>query len=227
MIRVLILTGNPGMIHDWRATTPIIREALEESGFEVRVVEEPAILETRTLMTYDILLSNYNEERYRWPRKQENGLLNFVKGGKGFVVIHAADNAFPKWPEYERLIGGAWREETYHLKYQVFRVKIADKNHVITKDMEDFEICDELYCNLKMQSNIHLLAYSTSPFFSKEEYLSGATPSHEGKNQPVAWTLDYGKGRVFQVTLGHDVQSMKNSNFIRLLINGTKWASGS
>ena len=38
-IQVLIITGQNG--HDWRATTPVLRKILEDTGrFEVRVTEE-------------------------------------------------------------------------------------------------------------------------------------------------------------------------------------------
>ena len=208
MIRVLLLTGENN--HDWRATTPKLRQILEQTGeFEIKVTEEPAILKTSAMGTYDVLLSNYNRGP-RWPEKQEQGLLNFVREGGGLVIVHAANNAFPDWPEYDRLIGGTWRAGSYHPAYGPYEVKNDDRNHVITEGIEDFETRDEMYCGLHMQPNIRLLAHSV----------------YDRKPQPMAWIVNYGNGRVFQLALGHDVTAMENLNFIRLLVNGTKWAAG-
>ena len=41
------------------------------------------------------------------------GFVEYMRNGGGFVVIHAADNAFPDWPEYNEIIGlGGWGQRT-------------------------------------------------------------------------------------------------------------------
>jgi len=208
-IQVLILSGQNN--HDWRATTPVLKDILERTGrFEVRVNEEPSGCGAETFAHYDVLVTNYNGPR--WGGRTEQAVLNFVRGGKGLVVVHAANNAFPDWKEYDRLIGGAWREGARHQ----FKVAIRDREHPITKGMPDFlHGPDELYHRLAMQPNIHLLATA----FSANE--TGGT----GREEPIVWTVTHGKGRVFHNVLGHDVEAMQGKGFATLMQRGAEWAA--
>jgi len=90
-IRVLILTGQNN--HDWRATTPVLRTMLINTGrFDVRVNEEPTGLTSATLAPYDVIILNYNGPR--WGRTAEKALEDFVRSGKGLVSVHGANRAF-------------------------------------------------------------------------------------------------------------------------------------
>src|SRR5262249_20796140 len=124
--RVLLVTGENN--HKWRETTPQLRSILEDSGrFDVRATEETGALASEALNNYDVILLNYNRKA-RWPAKEEEQLLNFVKQGKGLVVIHASNNAFPGWDEYDRMVGGTWRETAGHDNYGPFRVTLKQKD---------------------------------------------------------------------------------------------------
>lgn len=214
-IQVLILTGQNN--HDWRATTPVLRDILQRCGrFEVRVNEEPRGCGPETFAPYDVLLTNYNGPR--WGERTEQALLDFVRAGKGFVVIHAADNAFGGWDEYDKLIGPAWRAGAGHTAYHSFVVTIEDPEHPITKGMHDFQHApDELYQRLTVhpEAQVHVLA---SAYASPDK---GGT----GKKEPQAVVLTYGQGRCFQLVLGHSVESMKGVGFAALLQRGTEWAA--
>ena len=67
-IQALIITGQNG--HDWRATTPVLRKLLEDTGrFEVRVTEEFRGAGPETLALYDVVILNYydkNRPELRW-----------------------------------------------------------------------------------------------------------------------------------------------------------------
>ena len=209
-IRVLLLTGDNN--HKWRETTPQLRSILEDNGrFEVRVTEEKGVVETDAMKRYDVLLLNYNRKE-RWPAKEEQALLDYVRGGKGLVVIHAANNAFPGWDEYDRMIGGAWRATASHDNYGPFRVTLKHKDHPVLQGLDDFDTTDELYFGLTMQSGYTVLGTAMS--------------KKKNAEYPMIWVLPYGQGRVFHTTLGHDVASMQNPGFMKLVVNGTAWAAG-
>jgi type 1 glutamine amidotransferase len=44
-------------------------------------------------------------------------------------------------------------------------------------------------------------------------------------DQPVAWTHKYGQGRIFVITIGHDIDTMRRLGFISLFVRGTEWAA--
>ena len=147
-------------------------------------------------------------EHYREAREN---LLAFVMGGKGLVVYHFSVRAFEDWPEYRNLVGRIWTTGSGHGPRGPFKVKIVDKDHPITQGTTDFEADDELYAKLVGDAPIHVLIEADSAWSKKTE--------------PLAWTLEYGKGRVFCLELGHDVKACRNPNFVRLFQRGTAWAA--
>jgi len=212
-LNCLIVTGENN--HDWRSTTPVLKDILERSGrFAVTVNEHPEACTAADFAPYDVIFSNYNGKR--WGPVAEQAFLTFIRSGKGFVVIHAADNAFTDWPEYVALIGGIWAGAAGHGQQHEFLVRIVDHSHPVTRGMSDFmHATDELYHRLEMQPNIHLLATA----FDAPD--TGGT----GRDEPVAWTVDYQGGRCFHNVLGHNAESMQDAGFVALVQRGTEWAA--
>ncbi len=233
-IRVLIFSGRNN--HDWRTTTPFLRDSLLAAGrFDVRVTEEPAGITARTLAPYDVVVLDYNGPR--WGETAEKALVEFVRSGKGLVAVHAASYAFggldtlgdrhvrtgiiePPWPEYAEMIGATWSQQapkTGHGKRHSFRVKFVDPDHPIAKSLgPDFLANDELYHSLRMRPGVKVLATAyDSPDI-------GGT----GKDEPILWTVNYGSGRVFHTALGHDVDAMREKGFVATFTRGTEWAAG-
>jgi type 1 glutamine amidotransferase len=150
LTRVLIITGRDVPAHNWRETTPALRDILEQTKkFEVVVSEEPLVLESSALDKYDVILLNY----YNWQRpsitdKAKQNLLSFVKGGKGLVCYHFSVRAFGDWPEYRELVGRIWVDGSGHGPRGPFKVRIAKPDHFITQGTKDFDADDELYASL-------------------------------------------------------------------------------
>src|SRR4051812_41007359 len=110
-LRALIIDGQNN--HDWKTTTPLLQKSLESSGrFKVDVATAPPAGENNSefrpkFADYDVVVSNYNGTR--WPTSTEKEFVAYIAGGGGFVTVHAANNSFPDWPEYNRIIGvGGW-----------------------------------------------------------------------------------------------------------------------
>ena len=109
-IQVLLITGQH--VHDWRGTTPILKQILESTGrFEVRVNEEFRGAGPETLANYDIVVVNYYNrgDKDRWGDRANAALEAFVRSGKVLVLYHLALGAFDGWTEYEKMSGGNWR----------------------------------------------------------------------------------------------------------------------
>ena len=207
--KVLLLTGENN--HDWKATTPVLREELENAGVKVVVTEEPATLETDAMAGYDAIVLNYNR-RERWAKRTEEALIRLVHDqGKGLVVVHASDNAFPGWLEFEEMVGLAWREGAGHDHYGPFTVHIVDKEHPVTNGLQDFETTDELYRDLTKFSDFHVLATAHS--------------KDKDRDYPILLVKRYGKGRVFHTVLGHDTKAMRVPGFEATFVRGTLWAA--
>jgi type 1 glutamine amidotransferase len=211
--RVLVITGRDVPVHNWRETTPAIRDILEQTKlFEVVVSEEPLVLESSALDTYDaVLLNYYNWQRPGLSEKARENLLAFVKGGKGLISVHFSVRAFEDWPEYRNLVGRIWTKGSGHGPRGPFKIRVAAKDDPITAGMSDFETDDELYAKLVGDAPIQVLIEADSDWSQKTE--------------PLAWTHRYGQGRVFTTLLGHDVKAHRNAQTSRLLQRGAAWAA--
>jgi predicted DNA-binding protein with PD1-like motif/type 1 glutamine amidotransferase len=235
-IAVLIVTGQNG--HNWRGTTPILRKILEDTGkFDVRVTEEFRGAGPETLAPYDLVVLNYFERgrpELKWGDKTNAAFLDYVRAGKGVVVYHFSMAAFDGWTEYEKLSGGNWRPNNgHHSATHDFVVDVKDREHPITKGLKlSFpQKNDELYANLRWQptGSFHVLAtaYDDHALYQASRTDSRAPQPLEGPgaNEPMLWTVDYGKGRVFVTALGHDVDQVQTPAFMTTFARGAEWAA--
>jgi type 1 glutamine amidotransferase len=226
-IKVLIITGDHG--HAWRETTPFLKEVLTKAGMKVDVTETPAKDLTPTnLAKYDVLLLNYKDTRNggpdtRWSEENRKAFTEAVRGGKGLLVYHHASSAFtsgsPFDKEFEEVIAGGWRKQGNHGKRHVFSVTVRKADHPITQGMpaEFVHSNDELYQNSVLPPGSVVLATAYSD--------KDIDPKNSGKHEPVVWVATFGKGRVCENVLGHDVPAMKSPGFQTLLIRGVEWAA--
>ncbi len=228
-IKVLIITGNHGH-HDWKATTPFIKDTLTRAGMQVDVTETPAKdLNAENLAKYDALLLNYREKPEgppdtRWSNENKKALVDAVHGGKGLFVYHFASSAFvdgDEWSkQYEALTAGGWRKQGFHGKRHEFDVTVKDVDHPITRGLAGtyHHSNDELYQNSLVPKDATVLVTSWSD--------KSKAPQNTGKDEVSVWVTTQGKGRVCNNVLGHDVAAMEKSPiFQALLVRGVEWVA--
>jgi len=244
-LKALIIDGQNN--HRWQQTTPLLRATLENSGrFTVDVATSPGRKEeiagfAPAFTDYDVVVSNYNGQL--WPKATRDAFAKYVDAGGGFVSVHAADNAFPNWREYNLMIGvGGWgrRNEKSgpyvrwrdgkivrdsgpgrggsHGRRHQFVLDVRDAQHPITKGLpaQFLHCADELYDRLRGPAeNLTVLATA----FSAKKH------GGSGEHEPLLMAIDYGKGRCFHTALGHDATAMKCVAFQVTLVRGAEWAA--
>src|SRR5437660_5702805 len=105
-IKVLIITGDHG--HNWKKTTPFIKDFLSKAGMKVDVTETPAKdLTADNLAKYDVLLLNYKDTPRggpdtRWSAENKKAFTDAVRGGKGLLVYHHASSAFVGGSDFDK-----------------------------------------------------------------------------------------------------------------------------
>lgn len=243
-IQVLIVDGQNN--HKWDVTTPVLKHALESSGaFSVTVTTTPTKGSAKeawqswkpVFSGYGVVVSNYNGEP--WPQEVREAFTQYVAAGGGFVSVHAANNSFPEWKEYNEMIGvGGWggRNEKSgpwlyvkdgklyrdtsagnggaHGPQHEFIVETQSPDHPIMRGLPArwLHAKDELYSKLRGPAeNVEILSTAVSDLTSVRE--------------PNNLVLQYQKGRVFHTTLGHADYSMLDRGFFTILQRGTEWAA--
>ena len=177
----------------------------------MKIVEDPGFLASDELFAFDeIVLHFKNYDPLPQEDKAKANLVKFVQQGKGLVVIHYASGAFDNWPEFRNLVGRTQGKK--HDKRGPFTVKIVNHQHPVTQGMQDFQADDELFIELTGDRPIEVLAAAKSNI--------------TGKDHPMAFVLDYGKGRVFHTPLGHDAKAIRVPGTADLVRRGAAWAAG-
>ena len=213
--KVLIVTGVDYPGHKWKLTAPVLAKAIAaDKRLEVTVTEKPGDLANDDLGNYDTIVLHFMDWEVPDPGpKARANLKRVVKGGKGLVLVHFACGAFQEWPEFVKIAGRVWDPNLRgHDPHGKFTVKITDEKHPTMKGMKDFETVDELYTCLAGETPIKILATARSKV--------------DNKDYPMAFVLNYGRGRVFHSVLGHDVQALANPDVGRLFRNACAWGAG-
>jgi len=248
-IRVMLLDGESGgTYHKWKLITPVLQKQLEETGlFQVDVVTAPPAggdyaAFKPDFSKYAVIVWNYDAPDERWPAELKASFEKYVRSGGGFVSVHAADNAFPKWVAFNEMIGvGGWRGRTEkdgpywyfkggkmvsettpgptgsHGQRTPFQVTVRE-NHPITNGLPKLWMHqgDELYARMRGPGkNMTVLATA----------LSDSANNGSGHDEPVLMTISYGQGRVFHTTLGHDINALSSVDFVVTFQRGTEWAA--
>lgn len=124
-------------------------------------------------------------------------LMQYIRGGGGFVGIHNAFGAEYHWPYYEGLLGGA--NFYNHGPNRAGTVERINKEDVSTEFMpKTWAFKDEWYNLVPYPSYVNVL-------LEVDQATSEATPAGHGKSHPVSWCHYYDGGRSWLTTLGHDV----------------------
>lgn len=225
-----------------KVQTPEERKVHDEKAAATRNAARAEMEKFRPdLAKYQVVVSNYNGEP--WGKELNDQFESLLREGRiGFVVVHAANNAFGGWKEYNRMIGMGWRgnsggerlfldaagkevrvppgqgDGSGHRYTGPFTVTVRNAEHPVTRGMprEWLHVRDELYDNMRGPiENVKVLATAYS---DKQKKGTGA-------HEPMIWTVSYGKGRVFHTPMGHDANAMRCHGFAATLARGTEWAA--
>ena len=229
-VKVLIITGDIYPSHKWQATAPALAEVLGKGNrIEATITAKPAAdLTDENLAKYDVLLLHYLDftkptpPDAAWSDANKAAFLKAVRDdGKGLVVVHHASGSFvrPNWVEFEQAVGG-WRTQGFHGPPHEFTVKKAPgaADHPIGKGApaEFAHLTDELYQNSMLPPGTVVLATA---------YSDPAKPKGTGKDEAIMWASPFGKGRVFEDLLGHDVAAIADPGNATWLRRGVLWAA--
>ena len=250
-IKALLITGQNN--HNWQVSHVVIQQILENSGlFSVEFAISPEKGGDMTdfvidFSPYDLVILDYNGDT--WSEEVRSGFLKFVKNGGGVVVYHAADNSFPDWKEYNEICAlGGWegRNEKSgpylywkdggivkdnsvglggsHGSQHEYVLTCRNTEHPVTKGLPAkwLHAKDELYDRMRGPADIQDLLYTA---------YSDVSTGGSGREEPLLFTIGYGKGRIFHTMLGHAGETKENNpamqcaGFQVTLLRGAEWAA--
>ena len=247
----VIITGQNN--HNWPVSSEAIKLMLENSGlFSMDVAISPSAGEDMSSFSvdfskYKFVVLDYNGDR--WPETMDEAFLEYVRGGGGVIIYHAADNAFPEWEEYNKIIAlGGWGDRNEdsgpyvywkdgglvkdtapgpggsHGARHEFVMNRRDRVHPIIKGLPERwkHAEDELYDRMRGPGDIKDLLYTA---WAPEE------KGGSGREEPLVFTVGYGKGRIIHIMLGHagdsleDNPAMQCAGFQVLMLRSAEWCA--
>ncbi len=250
-IKTLLVTGQNN--HNWQVSSVVIEQILENSGmFTVDVLKTPSRGGDMSTFKpefsdYQLVVMDYNGDS--WSDETNSKFLKYVQGGGGLVIYHAADNAFVGWPEFNKMIAlGGWegrneKDGPYlyvvdgkivldnspghggsHGPQHEYVLDAFEANHPIMKGLPAHwrHAKDELYDHMRGPGNVKDLLYTAH---------SSREMRGTGREEPLIFTVDYGKARIFHTMLGHagrtpeDSPAMQCTGFQVTLLRGCEWAA--
>jgi len=248
-INVLIIGGQNN--HDWSKSTPHFEKILDAAeGIESTVNNAPVKDSPQSdwdvwrpdFSQYDCVLLDYNGDM--WPEEVKTSFIDYVQGGGSVIVIHAANNSFGGWTEFEEMVGLLWRGTNFGYSLYIdddgnlvreepnegrgmghggqydWIMTTRDLEHPITEGMPVnwFHVKDELYHGQRGPAkdiNILITAYS-----DPAEGRNGT-----GKHEPMVWWVPYGEGVCLTNLMGHvgSLDPLDCVGFKTVLIRSVEW----
>jgi uncharacterized protein len=157
---------------------------------------------------------------------QKRALVEFVRAGKGLVVMHAGIDANHGWRDYIDMVGAEQVGHPYNTVEQpihAFTLLNEGGEFPATRLLpRRFVKQDELY-TLRNWSRSDIDVLLRIDATTVGDVGDEAPPD---RDLPVAWVKTYGKGRVFASTLGHTREAYKDPDIVRMYTLAIEWALG-
>ncbi len=217
-MKVLVNRHSMGFEHSFLPHMEVaIKKMGAESGlFSTVTTARSTLINAKELEKYNVIVMATTGD-LGWTDEQKQALLDFVRGGKGFVGIHNATDTYYEWPEYGEMVGGWFAG---HPWTQEVKINVEDTAHPATAMLgESFTVYDEIYTFKSWdREKTHVLMSIDN---SSVDLAKGNREDHD---YAMGWCHDYGKGRVIYTALGHPDALWDQPWFLEHILACIKWA---
>jgi type 1 glutamine amidotransferase len=188
------------------------------------ITKKPPSSEAHSIEFFDAVAFVNTTGNWGLDDEQKQALLSYVRDdGKGLVVAHAALDANYDWPEYAEMIGGWFNAHpwgTFDAPVIVEDQNFPAMRHFPSRLM----LYDEMYSAKQWsRDKVNVLMRLDE---SKLNYVNpqyGVARTRPDKDEAIAWSKLYGKGRVFYSSLGHTKEAWQNPDVKQMYLEGVKW----
>jgi type 1 glutamine amidotransferase len=216
--RVLFLYGGfpghlPYEVAEWA------RGEMAALDFEVEEIQDPHRFE-EDLTVYDLIVLGWTQTQTTedLSDRAEQRLIEAARAGTGFAGWHGMTASFRSSLPYNYIVGASFVEHPGGEAVRVpYDVKIVDRDHPVTRGVEDYQVASEQYY-MHVDPAAHVLATTTFDGEPDVPWLAGV-------EMPVAYVKEFGSGRVFYTAGGHELEEMERPEVTRMVRQGMEWAA--
>ena len=225
--------GHPSVPY---ANYAIMKMGENTGTYETYFSSDTMVFKSEYLNQFDaICFNNTTGVLFEDPELRKN-LLEFIYSGKGFIGIHAAGATFCQWPiydqfpEYGEMLGGYENGGHPWKAHEWITLKVDDPDHPVNRvfDNEYIELSDEVfqftepYTRDKLRILLSIDTERTD--WSEERHI--LPERWADKDVAISWVRNYGRGRVFYTSLGHNPHINWNPKILQHYLDGILFALG-
>jgi cytochrome c len=216
---VFVFTRTTGFRHgSIEPGVEALRRLGQENGFAVDRTEDPADFTDERLARYDVVIW-LNTDSEVMNDAARRAFERYIRGGGGWVGVHAAAATEYSWDWYGQLIGGAAYFRG-HPAVQPAQVNVEISDHPSTQHLpQSFTLQDEWYSfRANPRAAVRVLMTLSESSYAVGELAMG--------DHPIAWYHEFDGGRAWYTALGHPDELYTDGQFTRHLLGGIRWAAG-
>jgi uncharacterized protein len=248
--KVLVLCKAVGFVH---SSIPLAAATVQAMGdrtgaYSTTISYDSGDITASNLANYDVLVLDSTTLGFLDVKDdpaatdaRRKALMDFVRGGKGLVGIHAAVDSYHTnpargssepgkgtWPEFNQMIGGYFK---WHWLYpQAITVKIDDPKSPLDAMFHghEFTYHDETYTMAQdsfSRKKVHVLLSVDYSKMSDADKALERFKRTDG-DYALSWIRREGQGRVFITVLGHSEHIYFMTPVMDHLLAGIQYAAG-
>jgi len=238
---VFSLHVRDGQIQKGHESSPCGNLAIELMGdktgaYETVVSNDIQLFRPENLKQFDAICFNNTAGVLFEDPELRRSLLEFVYSGKGFIGIHAAAATFVQWPVYDQWprfgeMLGAYEDGGHPWKaHETITIKIDEPGHPLNAGFKgrSFQISDEVFQFRRPYSrdNLRILLTIDTDKTDMSEDRHFLAERQKDKDFAISWLRNYGRGRVFYSSLGHNKDIFWNASILQHFLDGIQFALG-
>lgn len=229
---VLLFSKSTGFRHSGSIdiSKPIIADLAKKNGWFLYETEEGGVFNAKQLAKFNVVIFN-NSTGDVINDEQKRILEQFVENGGSLMGIHGAGDNSHHWDWYvQNLIGVEFSHHPIKPQFQKTDVLLEPKadSSITAQIPQPWSHTDEWYVffeNPRKKGFNILYTINGETIIPNGDvpFLASNKNFGMGKDHPVAWCKQIGKGKTFYTSMGHDESTWKDANFVKLIENAIKW----
>ena len=205
----------------------IAKMAEKTGAFTADFSIDYGVFDAANLAKYDAVVLNNTTHLAMPDEAKKQALMDFVRGGKGIVGIHAATDNFYDWPDAAKMMGGLFAGHPWG-GGGTWAVKLDEPDHPLARAFggQGYKLKDEIYQfkdpYTRTDRRVLLSLNLSDPDTAKPAEKGGRAD----KDYAVSWIKTEGKGRVFYCSHGHAANVFADPAVVQYFLDGIQYAVG-
>jgi type 1 glutamine amidotransferase len=229
---VLLFSKTTGFRHSGSidASKLVFANLAKKNNWFLYQTEEGGVFNAQQLAKFSIVIFNNSTGRVL-NDDQQKALEQYVENGGNLIGIHGAGDNSHHWNWYvQNLLGAEFSHHSLKMPFEKTSVLVDSQadSSLVLGIANNWVRADEWYVFLDnpRKKDFNILYTINGELIDPKAnipFLASDKNFGMGKDHPVAWCKQIGKGKTFYTSMGHDETAWKDENFVKLIENGMKW----